>query len=706
MGVTENRVLESASFFSGQKSGIPPKTLKASDCEVISNMLIDQQMLKKVNGSTVKATLPLDNSARIKWLDQYKYRFMAQRDSYVYLETAENSGVFSTVSAAFNSARIFSKNYRGSIHLQNGVDSKFYTESSPASALTLNLRQLGVYPATTRLSSDALTASTSGVLEAKEYRYVITLYDPVTNTESPAAGARSGEQGLFSSLNPISTESLDYFAPVYATITPAASKKISITYAGITAVIGSSAPASTERRTHFVIYRTEGNGVVFKRLEQPRSIADFVSAGVPYLDNTPDTSLLDILQTDTSPPPYKAEMQTTFTYLNSVSASPQAVPPDAAYSGYTHFTFFNDTFFAIGAKNPGIVTKNERSQFASFDSILYIHDPFVPDNVLDTREVGPGDGQAETAVAVMRDSIVIILKERSIYYVSGTNADNYTVRVMDSKRGCVHAGTVQETPYGVFALDRVGVININQVGPAELISQDIKDQIKKINFSAISSAYSGYDAEENKYYLSVPVDNATRPNLTLIYDAQYKGWSTISGAEGASMFFGSGSDGTEVKSIGAYTNGQILDISDEENVTNSGTRIDSEYLSGPFYGGDPTRKKKAKFVYITAESNADWTIEVEVVSDFGQGPTFTFDSAINSNSLYAVYATSLNDSGVNVGIFDQSLFSADKVRAQLKIPVYCIGNALQVRIRNKSTDTDQFGFRILAIELESVIMGK
>lgn len=707
MGQIRNRVLESAPLFSGQKSGIPPKTLKPTDCEVVSNMLLDNGMLKKVNGQSLYATLPADTTARVRWVDQYKYRFIAQRDNYVYLESAEGSGSFATVASDFNSARMFGRNHRGSIYMVNGVDSRFYTESNPVSAITLNLRQLGVYPATSYLSGSITSIISGGLLGSGTYQYVITLYDPITNTESPACGARSGELGLFNSLNPVTAATLDYFAPVSLSVaTGGASKKISISFAGMTAVIGSSAPAATERRTHFIVYRTEVGGTVFKRVEIPRSIATFVTAGLAYVDNTADTALGDILQTETSPPPLKSEMQTTFTYLNSVAASPQTTPPDAAYSGYTHFTFFNDTLFAVGAKNPGIFTKSELSQFQPFDSVLYIHDPFVPDSVLDTREVGPGDGQVATAVAVMRDSVVILLKERSIYYVSGTSVDNYTVRVMDSRRGCVHAGTVQETPYGVFALDRVGIIQVGQIGPAEVISNEIKDAIAGINFAAISTAYSGYDSQRHLYYLSVPTDGSLRPNKTFVYDAQNPGWTTISGGEGTSMFIGSASDDSQIEVLGSYTNGRIIDFSDETVVTNlGGTRIDSEYLSGPFYGGDATRKKKAKFVYITAESNTDWTIDLEIVSDFGQSPTFSLP-AINSNSVYAIWASSLLDSGVNVGVFDSSLFAAGKVRKQLKIPLSCIGNALQVRIVNKSTDGDQYGFKILAVELESVMLGR
>jgi hypothetical protein len=183
------------------------------------------------------------------------------------------------------------------------------------------------------------------------------------------------------------------------------------------------------------------------------------------------------------------------------------------------------------------------------------------------------------------------------------------------------------------------------------------------------------------------------------------GWSVASGAEGYSMLFCTNSDNTEKHLIGSYSNGRLLSFSDETVVTANGSIITSEYLSGPFYGGDPTRKKKAKFVYITAESNTDWDFDLDVVPDFGQGEAFSL-TGLNSSSLYSVWAASLADSGALVGVFDESLFSAAKVRKQVKIPVSCIGYGFQIRIINRSTDSEQYGFRILALELECVIMGK
>jgi len=44
---------------------------------------------------------------------------------------------------------------------------------------------------------------------------------------------------------------------------------------------------------------------------------------------------------------------------------------------------------------------------------------------------------------------------------------------MDTQKGCVNEGTIQETPSGVICLDRAGFVLFNKLGQGEKISKNI-----------------------------------------------------------------------------------------------------------------------------------------------------------------------------------------------------------------------------------------
>lgn len=692
MGATKDRVLEQAPFFSGQKSGLPPKTLKATDCETVQNFVLKNGTLERISGTTVYANI--GGSGRVHWIQKTRNTWFAQRGTSVYSEVGEGSGTFSAVSGSVSDIALRSDLYRDELFLVNGTDMKFISTGggtlkniglqAPISAAALN---------STEGTDCSTPGAPAGTFSAGVYKITLTLYDPITNTESPGLNVRPDTYGLTTDLTPDSWS-----------ITFGASDSLLISQTFIDNMYAntynSTALIDSTRATHIRVYTTGiSTGVNANVFRLAKTVVKPTSGGISVTD--PATGVL--LPVNNIPPPNILRAREDFYNRIGIDFSPMS-------SVYTHCRFFRDSLFGIGPRGTqlldavsGVSSSSSNSQ--NYDSILYIHEPFQPDYVFDTREISNGDGQRTTAVAILRDSVLLIYKERSIYYLSGTSPDNYVVRVMDTRRGTVSAGTVQETPYGVFALDRAGVTLTADVGPAELVSEDIEDIIDSINFDSASTMYSGYDAKNERYYLSVPVDSANTPNKTLVYRIKEKAWSVCEGQEGASIHFGVASDYTSRFLIGGINNGTLYRFDANTAVTNNGSAFYSSYLSGPFYCGDSTRKKKAKFVYITAESATNWTIDIDIVPDFGQGQAFSL-TGINSSSLYSIYAASQADSTSGVGVFDESLWSASRVRKQIKVPVSCVGFGFQVGIRTNSSNANQYGFKILSVELEAVMMGK
>lgn len=692
---TNDRVLESAPFFTGQKSGLPPQTLKATDCEVVKNLLPKRGILAKAFGDSTYAVV--GTSGRIHWLEKIQNRWLVQRGVGLHLETSEDSAVFADIGVSLTDTIPQSDFYRGELYLFNGTDQKFYSVDNGLKNLGL---QTPISPTALDATSTAqIVKGTGGSLNDESvYKVTFTYYDPITNTESLPVNVRPNAYGLC----PAGLESVNYWSVSLGTGEDDFTIKATYLATVFAATFNGTTLRDTARATKIRVYMTGSSTSVSANIFRLKTELDIT--GLADIAVTTEATGV-ILTQDTPAPPDKLRQQEAYAYKKNGSVtSSYSVPANVGASIIKSGRFYKDTLFSFGHK--GVQFPEGSSTPQSYDSILLIHEPFQPEYIFDTREVGNGDGQEGTAVALLRDSVVVLLKERSTYYLSGSSVDNYVVSLMDPRRGAVSANTVKETPYGVIALDRSGVIMIDAVGPSKLISEDIEDVIESINFEAISTAYSAYDAKESRYYLALPVEGSSTPNKTIVYKADEKNWSILEGQEGASMRFQVSSTNQSRTLIGSAVTGRLARADIESAVTiGDGAAIDMEYFSGPFYGGDPTRKKKAKFVYITAESNTDFDIDIEVVPDFGQSQSQVI-SGINSNSIYSLWAASLLDSGVNVGVWDQSLWSAARIRKQLKIPVSCVGYCFQIRIRNDSTDTNQYGFRILALQLECVSMGK
>tara|TARA_R110000868_G_scaffold242882_7_gene498508 strand:- start:1886 stop:3934 length:2049 start_codon:yes stop_codon:yes gene_type:complete len=682
MGQTRDRALEGVEFFTGQKSGLPPKTLKPSDCEVVKNFLTNRRAVERVNGNEEYASIV--GFGRISWLDSFSSRWLTQRGTDILLEDSENSGTFTSVITADSDDPLLSDKYRGEIYLTNGTDQKVYKVGGSSRNIGLQspISPTALNGADTAQIDDA---SGGGLTVGRTYKVTFTYYDEVNNIESPVVNIRPNADGLCS-LTPAST---NYWSVLIA----GGNDMITIKAAYLATIFANTYNGTTLKESNALkirVYMTGGTGV---NLNVFRKYADYTISGLVDINIIAETTGV-LLPENNIPPVSKLRQQEKYFFVNATTP-----PSTVGESVYKSVRFFRDSLFGFGAK--GL----EYSPDRSYDSILYIHEPFQPDYVFDTREVSRGDGQEGVGVAVLRDSVLIILKKGSTYYLSGTSPDTYVVRVMDPRRGALSAGTIQESPFGVFALDRAGVVLIDAIGPVKIISDEVEDIIRTINLTAIDTAYSGYDTKESRYYLAIPTDGASTPNKTLVYKADERSWSVLSGQEGACIAFGFSSTGESRSLSGQAIGGRIVRFDENTNVTNLGTAITSEYLSGPFYCGDPTKKKKAKFVYITAESAADWTIDIDIVPDFGQTQQFSL-ADINSNGAYSVYASSLTDSGVRVGIFDESFWSGATIKKQLKIPVSSIGYGFQVRITNDSTDSAQYGFKILSVELECSVMGK
>jgi len=163
------------------------------------------------------------------------------------------------------------------------------------------------------------------------------------------------------------------------------------------------------------------------------------------------------------------------------------------------------------------------------------------------------DGSSDTLVAVAPWTLneFVVFMRNSIFYAAagvGANAsgdaaheaDSY-IKSLASDIGCIAKGSIVQAGGGILFLSDNGVYMLNPAGAgngsantpegmrlltlAEPLSSPINDIIARINYNYVDRAVASY--WDNRYYLSVPLDDSTRNNATLVYNFVNKAWESV-----------------------------------------------------------------------------------------------------------------------------------------------------------------------------------
>ena len=163
------------------------------------------------------------------------------------------------------------------------------------------------------------------------------------------------------------------------------------------------------------------------------------------------------------------------------------------------------------------------------------------------------DGSSDTLVAVAPWTLneFVVFMRNSIFYAAagvGANAsgdaaheaDSY-IKSLASDIGCIAKGSIVQAGGGILFLSDNGVYMLNPAGAgngsantpegmrlltiAEPLSAPINDVIARINYNYVDKAVATY--WDNRYYLSVPIDNSTKNNVTLVYNFVNKAWESV-----------------------------------------------------------------------------------------------------------------------------------------------------------------------------------
>ena len=143
-------------------------------------------------------------------------------------------------------------------------------------------------------------------------------------------------------------------------------------------------------------------------------------------------------------------------------------------------------------------------------------------------DINKTDGQKITGLGFFQD-VLIVFKERSIYQVYFNADDGFVVERISNSYGCVSHGSIASVENDCYFLTEKGVYVLGNepnfyasIRTNELSSR-VKTLLQRINATYYERCRAYYT--DDRYFLSVPLDQATECNTMIVYDRRFYAWA-------------------------------------------------------------------------------------------------------------------------------------------------------------------------------------
>lgn len=153
---------------------------------------------------------------------------------------------------------------------------------------------------------------------------------------------------------------------------------------------------------------------------------------------------------------------------------------------------------------------------------------FTGDDTARAIDINRNDGQKVVGLGFFQD-VLIVFKENSIYQLY-FNADNgFVVERISSSYGCVSHGSIQSVENDCYFLTDKGIYVLGNepnyyasIRTNELSSR-VKTLLQRINPAYYERCRAYYT--DDRYFLSVPLDQNTECNVLVVYDRRFYAWA-------------------------------------------------------------------------------------------------------------------------------------------------------------------------------------
>ena len=190
---------------------------------------------------------------------------------------------------------------------------------------------------------------------------------------------------------------------------------------------------------------------------------------------------------------------------------------------------------------PKLLTSHTNRLFCCSANAAFLPDQVFVSGILDGESwdiagdqirVTKGDGDPIVALCPWYDFKLVVLKERSVWVVDANpsqNVSDWTISLLSDRVGCVSHKSVQQVGADVYFLSREGIQSVSNIEAGSqaavqvALSAPIDDFINRINqdqWGKCASTFYG-----NRYMISLPMDDSTIPNITLVYNTLHRSWS-------------------------------------------------------------------------------------------------------------------------------------------------------------------------------------
>jgi len=207
--------------------------------------------------------------------------------------------------------------------------------------------------------------------------------------------------------------------------------------------------------------------------------------------------------------------------------------------GFTHmpappFAIYHQRRLVMPFKNSVDSSADSFTSRGILDEIIAsdLLDSDTYDQIYGSYRFNAGTADFVVGLHSFTDDKLMVFNRNSIHLVSNTvDLNASSIRLLTDEVGCVARKSIQQVGNRVLFLSDNGVYGTefldeyNLRGTQTPLSEPINETIKRINKEHASKAVSAYF--DNRYFIAVPLDNATENNAILIFNFLNNQWESI-----------------------------------------------------------------------------------------------------------------------------------------------------------------------------------
>ena len=281
--------------------------------------------------------------------------------------------------------------------------------------------------------------------------------------------------------------------------------------------------------------------------------------------------------------------------------------------------------------SPTITDRNIRDEIIASD----ILDADTYDQIENQFRIASGGADYVVSLQPFAEDNLLVLMRNSIHLITGISGDleDTVVKEITREVGCIARKSVVQVGNQVFFLSDNGVYSVdfgdlyNLRGSSLPISEAIDPLIQRINPDYAENSVATYN--DNRYYISIPLDASTTNNAILVFNFLNQGWESLDTIDqdgwNINNIIRAGSGGpNKLYAINSFGGIHILNerVDDVDNIvlTPGGTTasyyIESELTTRQYTQGVMDRKRFNSYELqaessTTNASDANLTLETE-----------------------------------------------------------------------------------------------